>query len=365
MENWGTIIESGMGMKKAVVGIALACGLGFAQTQVSKLNGKKVYVLREWVDGGHQNGFQALKDLVEANAKTYGYTAEVPANPLNQNDLNAVFARLYKGDGTKPANAIDVMVFSQGEGDWNVTGNPLIGGAETRMTQINAHVRGGGGLIITHAAAGREISRSGWIFGAKLMGDWFQDEYFASAAVQGNQGHFGSGTAGTTTLDEETLPAKDSSTFFIRNVMTLGKDKKGMGMPLVTDQVTGEWYHFNGGFKFEDGTGGTVSNTRNQFKPVQVRGQVGYPDLQRSSRYSPRSKAPITPLREKAAFQSGPARSARASSTKTPPRPMAASFISIPAMPATSSPRPTVGWEACGCPPYGGWSRMTAVAPTP
>ncbi len=278
MGTWGTINESGMGMRTAMIGIALACGLGVAQAQVSKLKGKKVYVLREWVDGGHQNGFQALKDLVEGNATTYGYTAEVPANPLNQNDLNAVFARLYKGDGTKPANAIDVMVFDQGEGDWNVTGNPLIGGVETRMAQINAHVRGGGGLIITHAAAGREISRSGWIFGAKLMGDWFEDEYFASPSVQGNGGHFSSGTAGTVTFDEETLPAKDSSTYFIRNVMLLGKDKKGLGMPLVTDQVTGEWYHFNGGFKYEDGTGGKVSNPNNKFQPVPVRGNAGYPD---------------------------------------------------------------------------------------
>ncbi|MDB5106694.1 MAG: hypothetical protein JWP91_4383 [Fibrobacteres bacterium] len=265
-------------MRKALVGIAVACGLGFSQTVPSKLAGKRVYVLREWVDGGHQNGFQALKDLVEANAKVYGYTAEVPANPLNQTDLNAVFARLYKGDGTKPANAIDVMVFSQGEGDWNVTGNPLIGGADVRMSQINAHVRGGGGLIITHAAAGREISRSGWIFGAKLMGDWFQDEYSASASISGNGGHFGSGTAGTTTFDEETLASKDSSTFFIRNVMTLSKDKKGYGMPSITDQVTGEWYHFNGGYKYEDGTGGKVTNPNNKFQPVQVRGHQGYPD---------------------------------------------------------------------------------------
>jgi hypothetical protein len=276
MGNSVIIHEAGMGMKKALIGIAVACGIGFAQP--SKLSGKKVYMLREWVDGGHQNGFQALKDLVEANAKVYGYTAEVPANPLNATDLNAVFSRLYGADGSKPANAIDVMIFSAGEGDWNVTGNPLIAGAATRMTQINAHVRGGGGLIISHAAAGREISRAGWIFGAKLMGDWFQDEYSASPAISGNGGHFGSGTAGTTTLDEETLPAKDSSTYFIRNIMLLGKDKKGYGMPLVTDQVTGEWYHFNGGYKYEDGSGGKVSNPNNKFQPVQVRGHQGYPD---------------------------------------------------------------------------------------
>ena len=207
-------------LKKLGLCIALALGMVSAQS-TSKLKGKTIYLHRQFVDGGHANGFLALKTLLQANASVYGYKLEVSDNPLTQEQFNTVFGRLYKGDGTKPANPIDVMIFSQGEGDWNVTGNPFVGGADVRMQQINAHVRGGGGLIITHAAAGREISRSGWLFGAKLMTDWFEDEYYASAAVSGNGGHFSSGTAGTVTFDEETLPSHDSSQYFVRNVMLL------------------------------------------------------------------------------------------------------------------------------------------------
>jgi hypothetical protein len=269
---------SGVILKKLVLSVALAMGLGFSQAPVSKLKGKTIYLHRQFVDGGHANGFIALKTLLQTNAATYGYTLEISENPLTADQINTVFGRLYKGDGTRPANGIDVLIFSQGEGDWNISGNPVLAGSDTRMKQVNAHVRGGGGLIITHAAAGREISRSGWIFGAKLMTDWFQDEYYASPAVSGNGGHFGSGTAGTATFDEETLPSKDSSAYFVRNLMLLEKAKGGYAMPIQTDQVRGEWYHFNGGYKYEGQQGGKVSNPNNKFQPAEVRGNAGYPD---------------------------------------------------------------------------------------
>ncbi len=264
-------------MKKLILCVALAFTAGFSQV-TSKLKGKTVYLHRQFVDGGHANGFNALKTLLQTNATVYGYTLEISENPLTTDQINAMFARLYKGDGTKPAKPIDVIIFSQGEGDWNVTGNPSLAGADVRMQQVNAHVRGGGGLIITHAAAGREISRAGWIFGAKLMTDWFQDEYYASVSITGNGGHFSSGTAGTAALDEETLPAKDSSAYFVRNIMTLTKAKGGYQMPATTDQVRGEWYHFNGGYKYDGQQGGKVSNPNNKFQPQEVRGNLGFPD---------------------------------------------------------------------------------------
>ena len=269
-------------MKKIGLCIALAFGMGFS-APATKLSGKIVYLHRQFVDGGHANGFNALKALLQSNAATYGYTLEISENPLTADGINTLFGRLYKGDGSKPAapiKPIDVLIFSQGEGDWNVSGNPVLAGADQRMQQVNAHVRGGGGLIITHAAAGREISRAGWTFGAKLMTDWFQDEYFATSAAGqgGNQGHYSSGTPATTTFDEETLPTKDSSAYFVRNLMLLEKAKFGYAMPLQTDQVRGEWYHFNGGYKYEGKLGGTVINNRNTFQPSEVRGNLGFPD---------------------------------------------------------------------------------------
>jgi hypothetical protein len=76
----------------------------------------------------------------------------------------------------------------------------------------------GGGLILSHAAGGREIARHGWLFGAKLSADWFQDEYYAST-LAGNSGQFAAGTAGTAAFDDQTLPERDSSAYFIRKLM--------------------------------------------------------------------------------------------------------------------------------------------------
>lgn len=270
-------MKKGMGMKKLLLGLAALCGAAFAQTPLSKLNGKTVYLHRQFVDGGHANGFNALRTLLEANATAYGYKFELSVNPLTQGGIDQLFNRLYKDNG-KPEGGIDVLIFCQGEGDWNVTGEPLIAGSVDRMAKVNAHVRNGGGLIISHAAGGRQISRSGWTYGAKLMTDWFMDEYSASASIAGNGGHFSSGTQGTLALDEETLKEKDPSAFFVRNLMLAAKDKKGYAMPVSTDQVRGEWYHFNGGFRYEDGTGGAVASNANKFPPAKVRGHMGHPD---------------------------------------------------------------------------------------
>src|SRR6185295_18008940 len=106
-------------------------------------------------------------------------------------------------------------------------------------------------------------------------GDWFMDAYFASSLVSGNGGHFSSGTAGTYTLDNATLATTDSSAYFIRKLLTTATAQKGYGQPLVTNQVVGEWYHFNGGKKYEDGSGGAVTNSNNKVAPKPVRNDPG------------------------------------------------------------------------------------------
>ena len=110
------------------------------------------------------------------------------------------------------------------------------------------------------------------------MTDWFVDGYYSSAADPANGGHFSAGTNGIYTLDEETLPAKDSSVYFVRKLQTSPKSMGGLGQPLVSPTVKGEWCHFNGGKKYEDGTGGVASNTNNKFAPAPVRGDKGVPD---------------------------------------------------------------------------------------
>jgi hypothetical protein len=219
-----------------------------------------------------------LRELLRANSATYGYTLEVSETPLDPAQLDSVFGRLYRIDGSRHPHPIDVMIFSQAEGDWNITGNPVIAGADRRMRQINAHVRGGGGLILTHAAGGREIARDGWLFGAKLMTDWFQDEYYASSSLPGNGGQFPDGTSGTVAFDEQTLPERDSSAWFVRKLMVSGKDMGGFGKPSSTDQVKGEWYHFNAGYKYEGHMGIRVTNPRNRSQTDEVRGHPGIPD---------------------------------------------------------------------------------------
>ncbi|MDB5049085.1 MAG: hypothetical protein JWO30_2156 [Fibrobacteres bacterium] len=267
-------------MKKIVLGIALVCGLCFPQTITSKLSGKRIFLHRK--DGtDHTDGFVGLQKMLDAKKSIYGYTFESSTGSPGEAELNALYNRLYKGAGAHDAGTIDILILCQGQGDQNVGGgasvNPFANAAD-RFQKVNTHVRSGGGLIMVHAAAGREVSWQNWFFGAKLMTDWFVDNYFASSLNSGNGGHFPYGTIGTYTLDEETLAAKDSSTFFIRNLLTQAKTRNGYGQPLVSPDVKGEWYHFNGGKKFEDGTGGAATHSNNRIAPSAVRGDPGVPD---------------------------------------------------------------------------------------
>lgn len=267
-------------MMKVILAVALACGVGFSQVTPSKLNGKRIYVSRQ--EGGHQGGYDGFRQMLEANKAKYGYNFEYSAQPLSEAQLNAVFDRLYKpGVTTRPANTIDVLIFCQGEGDRNVGGGQQtvpFPGAPDRMAKVNAHVRNGGVLISVHGAGGREVSWHNWVFGAMLMTDWFVDGYLASPVVTGNAGHFSARTAATYTLDEETLPAKDSSTYFIRKLLTGSKTGGAFGQPLVTSEVKGEWYHYNAGKQYEDGSGNPVSHANNKLLPKPVRGNAGVPD---------------------------------------------------------------------------------------
>ena len=261
-------------MKKIVLGVLLTIGVGFPQPIVSKLNGKRISLQRQ--DAGHQDGYNGMVALLQSNASVYGYTFEYSANPLTETALNAVFSRLYKPGVAHTSSTIDILIFCQGEGDRNASGpfaNPTV-----RFGQINTHVKSGGGLMSVHGAHGREVSWDNWIFGANLMTDWFVDGYFASAAFSGNGGHFSSGTLATMTVDSASLPTRDSSTFFIRNIMTLPTAQKGYGQPLTVTNVQGEWYHFNGGKKYEDGTGGIATHANNKVQPQLVRGNLGVPD---------------------------------------------------------------------------------------
>lgn len=260
-------------MIKVLITVAVACGVGFSQT--SKLKGKRIYMSRQ--ESGHQNGYEGLRDLLLKNKAAYGFEFEYSPSPLTETALNSVYSRLYKTTGVKDANTIDILIFCQGEGDRNVAGNPYPGAGE-RMSRVNTHVRNGGAFIMVHGAGGREVSWHSWTYGAKLMTDWFVDDYRASSLIQGNGGHFSAGTKATYTLDEETLPARDSSTFFIRKLLTLPKAQNGLGQPLVTDQVESEWYHFNGGKQFEDGSGSVATHPNNKVMPKPVRGDMGVPD---------------------------------------------------------------------------------------
>ena len=263
-------------MKNLFLGISIFCGLGYSQLVVTKLYGKHIYIQRQ--DAGHQDGYNGFVQLMQANASTYGYIVEYAASPLNQTALDAVCARLYQPGVAHASNTIDVLIFCQGEGDRNVAGSSPYVNAALHMTQVNAHVRAGGGLIIVHAGGGREVSWQGWLYGAKLMTDWFMDAYFGTAAIPSDAGHFPALTLGTLTMDTSTSASKDSSTYFIRKVMTLPTAQKGYGQPLVNANAQGEWYHFNGGKKYEDGTGGNVTQASNRWQPKPLRGDPGYPD---------------------------------------------------------------------------------------
>ena len=253
----------------------------FSQTVTSNLKGKRIYLHRH--DGGdHTDGYIGLQTMLQAKQAAYGYILESSTGSPGEADMNTLFDRLYKNDGKpKAANTIDIMIFCQGQGDQNVGGgvsvNPFAGSAD-RFTKVNVHVKMGGGLMMVHAAAGREVSWQNWFFGAKLMTDWFVDNYNASSLISGNGGHFSYGTQGTYTLDDETQPTKDSSASFIRNIFLLPKAQNGYGQPLISPDLKGEWYHFNGGKKYEDGTGGDATHPNNKIQPMQVRGNPGVPD---------------------------------------------------------------------------------------
>jgi hypothetical protein len=258
--------------------VGLACAVAYPQS-TSKLNGKRIYVSRQ--EAGHQGGYDGFRMMLDANKAKYGYVFEYSAQPLGEAQLNALFDRLYKANTPKNANTIDILIFCQGEGDRNVGGGQQTvpwAGAPDRMAKVNAHVKNGGGLISVHGAGGREVSWHNWTFGAMLMTDLFVDDYRASSLIQGNGGHFSAKTPATYTLDDETLPAKDSSTYFIRKLLTGAKAQGGFGQPLVTDQVKGEWYHYNAGKQFEDGTGTNISHPNNKWTPKKVRGDKGVPD---------------------------------------------------------------------------------------
>ncbi len=269
-------------MQKILIGILAIVGLSLGQTIKSNLNGMRIYMQRN--DGGHEDGYLGMKNLLMANQALYNYTFEYSPQALGDPELNALFNRLYKGDGKpKAANTIDIMIFCQGEGDGNLGRGDMDNagyavGMYARQKNLTTHIRSGGGFMMVHAAGGREVSWYRWGFGARLITDWFLDGTNASVSYPGNSGHFSSGTPGTAALDDETLAAHDSSAYFVRNLFSQPKTKGGYGQPLSNSQVLGEWYHFNGGMKYEDGTGGPVSNPRNTFAQKTVRGDPGVPD---------------------------------------------------------------------------------------
>lgn len=269
-------------MIKSIVVIALTGALGFSQTLDTRLKGKRIYMHKN--DGGHQNGYDGLRDLLIANKAAYGYEFEFTGPSLGFPALDSLFNRLYKGPNEpRQANTIDILIFCQGEGDGNMgrvdmNHAPSAAAMMARHRNVNTHVRSGGSLIMVHAAAGREVSWYRWHYGAKLMTEWFLDGCNASSSFPGNSGHFSANTLATAVLDDETLQPRDPSLYFIRNLLTMPKEKGGFGQPAVNSAVKGEWYHFNGGFKYEDGSGGPVANVRNTYPIKSVRGNPGEPD---------------------------------------------------------------------------------------
>ncbi len=270
-------------MGKIFLTVLVSLSVGFSQVVKSKLNGMTIYV-NNGVSGDHQTGFDGFISMLNLNKATYGYNLEYSNLALNRTQLDSVFNRLYKAPGQpKPAKPIDILIFCQGQGDENVAGGPLSApypGATVRMAMVRTHVQSGGGFISVHAAHGRDVSSGNWAFGSMLYTDWFVDGYLSADTVTGgeNGGHYPSGTRANYTLDNQTLPNMDSSVYFIRKLQTRPKVSLGYGQPLIVTGLGGEWYHFNGGFRYENGQGGAVSNSGNKFKPVQVRGNLGVPD---------------------------------------------------------------------------------------
>jgi hypothetical protein len=72
-------------------------------------------------------------------------------------------------------------------------------------------------------------------------------------------------------MDSMTLATRDSSAFFIRNTMTLPTAQRGYNQPLINTAVVGEWYHFNGGKQYEDGSGNNATHANNRVQPLPVR----------------------------------------------------------------------------------------------
>ena len=89
-------------MKKIILGIAIACGLCFPQTIVSKLSGKRIFLHRK--DGtDHSDGFVGLQKILDAKKTVYGYSFESSTGSPTEADLNTLFNRLYKGTGARDA----------------------------------------------------------------------------------------------------------------------------------------------------------------------------------------------------------------------------------------------------------------------
>src|SRR4051812_3067415 len=105
----------------------------FSQTIVSKLAGKRIYLHRK--DGtDHTDGFVGLQTFLNTKKAAYGYTLEASIGTPTEADLNNIFNRLYNASGTKPANAIGILILCQGQGDQNIGGgasvNPFNGFAD-------------------------------------------------------------------------------------------------------------------------------------------------------------------------------------------------------------------------------------------
>ena len=262
----------------AAIAIALtalaAPRVAAAQTIATSLSGKRIYLHGN--SYGHAIGFQAVVDLLQSRKAVYGYGFEYTAGPTTESRLDSLVQRLYDPARPRTANTIDILIICQGEGDANIGGNwsttPLPGAAE-RFARVNAHVRNGGGLVFVHAAGGREVTWQGWDYCAKLMTDWFADDYILSPTL--SNGGEGGIIDGIYALDPETLPERDPSAYFIRKILG-ATGSGGYGQPLATDSVL-NGYLFNGGFKYEDGMGGKITSANTRIARRPVRGDPGIP----------------------------------------------------------------------------------------
>jgi hypothetical protein len=289
--NRAFVVHRGMKMKSmrhlaVFLGMLALSGTAIAQGTIpSKLNGKRIYIYRD--DAGHADSYTASVSLINstANKAAYGYTVESATNPLTTANLDLLYDRLYKGpDAPKDTNTIDILILSMGEGDQNVAGGASttpVTGYQARYNKVATHVKSGGGLILIHAAAGREISYMNWVFGAALMTDWFHDGYSSGFGISANAGHYAATTPATIALDIGTLPTADSSAYFVRRLMNLPAAQGGYNKADTANMTAGEWYHFNGNFTYEQNAGApttTITLGSNKVVAKAVRGNQGLPD---------------------------------------------------------------------------------------